>query len=86
MAFDNGANNTPEVTNVKADPKRPYKAYWALAFLLLGTLWANLQGVEDWGTLDFQDWMTIVIPTILGTGAVYIQTNPKVPDLNNPRR
>ena len=46
------------------------------AFALLGLIWANLQGVEDWGTLDFQDWVTIVVPAVLVFGATYFVSNP----------
>ena len=68
--------NVPVNLVGKADPKRPYKAYVAAAFALLGLIWANLQGVEDWGTLDFQDWVTIVVPAVLVFGATYFVSNP----------
>ena len=65
---------------VKADAKRPYKAYAAAAVALLGLLWANLQGVEEWGSLDFQDWVTIVVPAVLTFGATYFVSNPLTPE------
>ena len=65
-------------TKVKDDPRRPYKAYITFAALLLGTLWSQLQGIEHWGSMSFQDWMTIVVPTLLGTGLVYGVGNPKI--------
>ena len=68
----------PPTTDVKPDPKRPYKAYAAAAVAFLGLLWANLQGVEDWGSLDFQDWVTIVVPAVLTFGATYLVGNPLV--------
>lgn len=66
------------VARVEADPKRPWKAYAAMVVAFIGLLWANLQGVEDFGTLDFQDWLTIVVPTIITFGATYFVENPKV--------
>jgi hypothetical protein len=67
------------MANVTADPKRPYKAYAAGFLAFLGLLWANLQGTPDWGTLGVQDWLTILIPTILTFGATYVVANPLVP-------
>jgi hypothetical protein len=61
----------------EADPRRPYKAYGTLVVTFLGLLWANLEGRETWGSLGFQDWATIVVPTILATAAVYGIRNPK---------
>lgn len=66
------------VSRVEADPKRPWKAYAAMVVAFIGLLWANLQGVEDFGTLDFQDWLTIVVPTLITFGATYFVENPKV--------
>lgn len=66
------------MATVTADPKRPYKAYVAGFLAFLGLLWANLQGTPDWGTLGFQDWLTILIPTILTFGATYVVANPLV--------
>lgn len=71
------ANVSPSPGLAKPDPKRPYKAYIAMALALLGLIWANLQGVEEWGTLSFQDWMTIVIPAILVFGGTYFVPNPR---------
>lgn len=73
------------MSNVIADPKRPYKAYAAAAIAFLGLLWANLQGVEDWGSLGFQDWMTIIVPTILTFGGTYLVQNPKTTALMDRR-
>ena len=63
---------------VKADPKRPYKAIAAGVLAFLGLLWANLQGVDNWSTLGFQDWVTIIVPTILTFGGTYFVSNPTV--------
>lgn len=73
--------NPPAPVTVEAvedDPKKPWKAYAATAIAFLGLIWANLQGVESWGTLDFQDWVTIVVPAILTFGGTYMVSNPKV--------
>lgn len=67
------------MSNVRVDnPRRPYKAIAALVVTFLGLLWANLEGKESWGTLGFQDWVTIVVPTVLATAAVYGIRNPTV--------
>jgi hypothetical protein len=66
------------VNNVVADPKKPWKAIAAAVFAFLGLFWANLQGVEDLGTLDLMDWVTIIIPTLVTFGATYFVENPKV--------
>jgi hypothetical protein len=67
------STNTP----VEADPTKPYKAYVATALALVGLIWANLNGVEDWGTLGFQDWVTFIVPAVLVFGGTYAVENPK---------
>lgn len=62
---------------VEADPRRPYKAYAAFVITFIGLLWANLEGRETWSTMGLQDWMTVVVPTLIATGAVYGIRNPK---------
>jgi hypothetical protein len=68
----------PVEARVEADPKRPWKAIAAFVVTLLGTLWAALEGREDLGSLTLMGWLSIIIPTILGTAAVYGFRNPVV--------
>ena len=70
--------NVDPYPEVKADPGKPWKAIAGAAVALLGLLWANLSGVENWGSLDLQDWVTIVVPAILTFGATYFVRNPLV--------
>ncbi len=71
-------SNVNPVGAAEADPRKPYKAIAALVVTFIGLLWANLEGKEQWDTLGFQDWVTIVVPTVLATAAVYGIRNPKV--------
>lgn len=57
-------------------PTKPYKAVVAFVVLVIAALWNQLQGIENWGTLGFQDWVAIVVPVIIGTAAVYGISNP----------
>ena len=75
-----GQNMNAVPGNVIADPKRPWKAYAALVVAFIGLVWANLQGVEEWSSLDVQDWVTIIVPSVLTFGATYVVENPKVYD------
>lgn len=63
---------------VKADPKRPYKAVAAFVLTLLGLLWASLEGRDNLDNMSLMEWLAIVVPVILTTGTVYGITNPKV--------
>lgn len=70
---------TPAPATVEADPKRPWKAIAATAVAFLGLLWANLEGHRDnLGNLTLNEWVTIVVPTILAFAATYAVRNPKV--------
>lgn len=66
------------MNNVEADPRKPYKAIATLVITFLGLLWANLEGHDTWGSLGVQEWVTIVVPTVLATAAVYGIRNPRV--------
>lgn len=68
----------PEATSgyIVADPKRPYKAIAAFVITVLGLLWANLAGRDSLGDMTLMEWLTIIVPTILTTGAVYGVSNP----------
>lgn len=68
----------PAPENVEADPKRPYKAYVAFALTLLGTLWAALEGRDTLDNMSLMEWLSIIVPTLLTTGAVYGLRNPKI--------
>jgi uncharacterized membrane protein YjjB (DUF3815 family) len=61
------------MSNVNPAPvaNKPYKAIAAFVITFIGTLWANLNGRTDFNTMTFADWMTVVVPTILATAAVY---------------
>jgi hypothetical protein len=63
----------------KPDPGRPWKAVAALVVAALGMIWANLLGADTWETLNFQEWLTIIVPPILTALGVYFVPNPQVP-------
>lgn len=67
-------NNAP----VEADPRRPYKAIAAFFITVIGLLWANLAGRDSFDNMTTMEWLTIIVPTILATGAVYGIENPMV--------
>lgn len=69
---------TPEPVEAKieADPKRPWKAIAAFVLTVLGLLWASLEGKDDLGNMTVMEWLAIIVPTILTTGAVYGIRNP----------
>jgi len=66
----------PHTTKVEADPKRPYKAIAAFVLTVLGLLWTSLEGKDDLGNMTVMEWLAIIVPTILTTGAVYGVRNP----------
>lgn len=57
------------------DPKRPYKAYAAAGVTFLGLLWAQLDGL-DWSALTWQEWVSVLVPTVLAFAATYGIPNP----------
>lgn len=67
---------TPATGQIVADPKRPYKAIAAFVITVLGLLWANLAGRDTLGDMTAMEWLSIIVPTILTTGAVYGIQNP----------
>lgn len=73
----------PSGATVEANPKKPWKAYAALALSFLGLLWVNLKGRETLGGMDLMDWLSIIIPAILTAGGTYLVRNPKVIDYKN---
>lgn len=72
------SNYNADVTDVVADPKRPYKAVAAFFLTVLGLLWAALAGRDTLDNMSMMEWLSIIVPTILTTGAVYGIPNPKV--------
>lgn len=66
----------PTTARVEADPKRPWKAIAAFVLTVLGLLWASLEGRDDLGNMTMMEWLAIIVPTILTTGAVYGIRNP----------
>lgn len=69
---------------VKADKKRPYKAYAGMAVALIGLVWANLEGRDNLDNMTVMEWLSIIIPALLTFGAIYGVENPKV--VVNPTR
>lgn len=61
---------------IVANPKRPYKAIAAFVLTFLGTLWANLSGHDSLGNMSAMEWLSIIVPTLVATGAVYGIANP----------
>lgn len=61
---------------------KPYKAIAAFLVTFLGTLWANLNGREDLESMSFVEWVTVIVPTIIATAAVYGISNK--PDATPP--
>lgn len=64
------------VASIEADPKRPYKAVAAFFLTVLGLLWASLAGRDSLDNMALMEWLSIIVPTILTTGAVYGIRNP----------
>ena len=71
-------SNLVPLDAVVADPKRPWKAYLAFAGMVIGTVWASLAGRETLDDMTLMEWLSIIVPTILTTIAVYTVENPKV--------
>lgn len=69
-------HNAP--VTLEADPRRPYKAVAAFVVTVLGLLWAALEGRDNLGNMTLMEWLSIIVPTILTTAAVYGVRNPKV--------
>lgn len=65
--------------NPTPDPRRPYKAYAAFVFTLLGLLWASLEGRDTLDTMTLMEWLSVIVPVVLTTGAVYGIGNPPTP-------
>ena len=64
---------------MNADPARPWKAIIAGVVAFSGLLWANLEGRQDrLGTLNWNEWLTILIPTVIAFAATYAVRNPEV--------
>ena len=66
--------------DVKADPRKPYKAYLGAFVTFLGLLWASLEGKDNLGNMTVMEWAAVIIPVILTFAAVYGIENPKVVD------
>lgn len=68
-----------DVSNVKADPARPYKAIASAVVMFISIMWANLDGKQDnLGAVTGNEWIGIVVATIVTFAAVYGIPNPKV--------
>lgn len=55
---------------------KPYKAVAAFVLTILGLLWASLAGKDTLDDMTLMEWLSIIVPVILTTGAVYGITNP----------
>jgi hypothetical protein len=66
------ANVTPPAPT----PTQPYKAVLAFVLSVVALVWADLQGKEEWGTLGFQDWVSIIVPAVLVAAGVWVIPNP----------
>lgn len=55
---------------------KPYKAYAAFVLTVLGLLWAALEGRDSLDNMTLMEWLSIIVPVILTTGAVYGIRNP----------
>lgn len=72
-------SSTPAPENVKADPKRPYKAYAGALVTLVGLLWAALEGrTDNLGNMTLGEWLSVVVPVLINFAAVYGVENPNV--------
>lgn len=70
-----------DVDQVKADPKRPWKAIVGAVVAFIAIMWANLDGKQDnLGAITTNEWIGIVVTTVLTFAAVYGVKNPKVLD------
>jgi uncharacterized membrane protein len=55
---------------------KSYKTVTAFVLSVAVLIWTELSGKEEWGTLNTQDWLTIVIPAVLVTAGVWVVPNP----------
>lgn len=69
-------HNAPPAVQVEADPRKPYKAVAAFVVTVLGLLWAALEGRDSLSNMTVMEWLSIIVPTVLTTAAVYGVRNP----------
>jgi hypothetical protein len=65
---------------MKDDPTKPYKAIYAAVIAFLGTLGTAFTD----GGVSSQEWIAIVLATVLAGGGTYGLANPQVPDTDGP--
>ena len=65
-----------DATPAPSTPTKPYKSVAAFLVTLLGTLWASLEGRDTLSSMSLMEWLSIIVPTLLSTAAVYQVTNP----------
>jgi hypothetical protein len=71
--------NLPSESEVVADPVRPVKAVLAFLSVLVTAFAAAVAGREDrLGDLSSNEWLAIILGTVVTTGLVYGVPNPIV--------
>lgn len=69
--------NTPAgVPEVVADPKKPWKALAGFVLTFLALVLQAINGGDDKFTVN--EWLVIIIGSIVAAGGVYLVPNPKV--------
>lgn len=71
------SNHQPQVGQIVADPKRPYKAYVAAAIAVAITIVQAVQAQSADGVWSGED-TTVTILAFLSTVLVYFTENPKI--------
>jgi hypothetical protein len=65
---------------VKDNPKVPVKAIVGALITFVSLLWANLDGKQDnLGAVTANEWIGVVVATVIAFGGIYGFSNPKVP-------
>jgi hypothetical protein len=57
---------------------KPYKAIVAFVLSIVVLVWADLEGRENWASLNFEDWTRIVVPALIVGVGTYLTRNPAV--------
>lgn len=69
MAFD-------DVTPAPPTPTKPYKAIAGFVLTFLGLIVQALTSNADANSITLQEWLVIVVGSLVSAGAVYGITNP----------
>jgi drug/metabolite transporter (DMT)-like permease len=65
-----------QVAQIKADPKKPWKAIVGAVVTFVGLVWANLDGRTDFDAITRNEWIGAVLGAVIAFGAVYGIPNP----------